>query len=82
MLSLLALRGIWTLMYFELVWLLTRGGPAGSSDILSTYIYKVVSGEFRVGYAAAIASVAGLVLGGAGLAAWIVLRLRARSRRA
>src|SRR5215471_16621153 len=36
MMSLLALRGIWTLMYFELVWLLTRGGPAGSSETLST----------------------------------------------
>jgi len=77
-LSLLALRGIWTLMYFELVWLLTRGGPAGSSEVLSTYIYKVVMGEFRVGYAAAIASLAGLFLGAAGLAGWIVYRLRAR----
>jgi multiple sugar transport system permease protein len=81
-LSLLALRGIWTLMYFELVWLLTRGGPSGSSEILSTYVYKVVSGEFRVGYAAAIASVVGLVLAGVALAVWIVLRIRARPRHA
>ncbi|WP_432985890.1 carbohydrate ABC transporter permease [Dactylosporangium sp. CA-233914] len=77
-LSLLALRGIWTLMYFELVWLLTRGGPAGSSEVLSTYIYKVVMGEFRVGYAAAIASLAGLFLGLAGLVGWIIYRLRVR----
>lgn len=82
MLSLLALRGIWTLMYFELVWLLTRGGPAGSSEILPTYIYKVVMGEFQVGYAAAIASVAGLFLAGCGFAVWIILRLRAGPRRA
>ena len=75
--SLLALRGIWTLMYFELVWLLTRGGPVGSSEVLSTYIYKVVMGEFRIGYGAAIASVAGLVLAGAGTAVWVVTRLSA-----
>ncbi|MER7282265.1 sugar ABC transporter permease [Dactylosporangium sp. NPDC000244] len=77
-LSLLALRGIWTLMYFELVWLLTRGGPAGSSEVLSTYIYKVVMGEFRVGYAAAIASLAGLFLGFVGLVGWILHRVRVR----
>lgn len=77
-LSLLALRGIWTLMYFELVWLLTRGGPAGSSEVLSTYIYKVVMGEFRVGYAAAIASFAGLFLGLVGLVGSILYRFRVR----
>ena len=82
MMSLLALRGIWTLMYFELVWLLTRGGPAGSSETLSTYIYQVAMGEFQVGYAAAIASAAGLFLAGVGLAAWIVIRLRGWQRHA
>ncbi|GAA0993898.1 hypothetical protein GCM10009555_085380 [Acrocarpospora macrocephala] len=78
--ALLALRGIWTLMYFELVWLLTRGGPAGSSETLSTYIYKVVTGEFRVGYAAAIASGTGLLLTTAGLTVWVLTRLRGRWR--
>jgi len=77
-LALLALRGIWTRMNFELIWLLTRGGPAGSSDTLSTYIYEVAMGEFQVGYAAAIASAAGLFLAAAGLAVWAVIRLRGR----
>ncbi|MEV0729510.1 sugar ABC transporter permease [Polymorphospora sp. NPDC050346] len=76
--ALLALRGIWTLMYFELVWLLSRGGPAGSSEVLSTYIYKVVMGEFRIGYAAAIASAVGLFLAAVGVAGWLLVRTRGR----
>lgn len=60
--SLIAVRGLFTLMYFELIWLTTRGGPAGSSDVLSTYLYRVIMGEFRLGYAAAIAVTVGIVL--------------------
>ncbi|MBM2614886.1 sugar ABC transporter permease [Actinoplanes sp. LDG1-06] len=77
--ALLALRGIWTLMYFELVWLLSRGGPAGSSEVLATYIYKIVMGEFRVGYAAAIATAAGLLITVIGLIAWLGTQLRRRT---
>lgn len=60
--ALIAIRGLFTVMYFELIWLTTRGGPAGSSDVLSTYLYRVIMGEFRLGYAAAIAVTVGLVL--------------------
>lgn len=60
--ALLALRGVWTLMYFELIWLTTRGGPVGATEILPTFLYKVVMGEFRLGYAAAIATVTGIAL--------------------
>ena len=61
-LSLIAVRGLFTLMYFELVWLTTRGGPAGSSDVMATYLYKLIRGEFRLGYAAAIAVSVGLLV--------------------
>jgi multiple sugar transport system permease protein len=60
--ALIAIRGLFTLMYFELIWLTTRGGPAGSSDVMSTYLYRVIMGEFRLGYAAAIAVAVGIVL--------------------
>lgn len=60
--ALIALRGMWTLMYFELIWLTTRGGPIGSSETIATYLYKVILGEFRLGYGAAIATVSGIVL--------------------
>ncbi len=61
-LALVAVRGLFTLMYFELVWLTTRGGPAGSSEVMATYLYKLIMGEFRLGYAAAIAVSVGLVI--------------------
>lgn len=61
-LSLIAVRGLFTIMYFELIWLTTRGGPAGSSDVMSTYLYKLILGEFRLGYAAAIAVTVGLFI--------------------
>lgn len=61
-LSLVAVRGLFTLMYFELIWLTTRGGPAGSSDVMATYLYRLIMGEFRLGYAAAIAVSVGLFL--------------------
>lgn len=61
-LSLIAVRGLFTLMYFELIWLTTRGGPAGSSEVMATYLYKLIMGEFRLGYAAAIAVSVGLFI--------------------
>jgi multiple sugar transport system permease protein len=39
---------------FDQVYILTRGGPAGSTETLSYYIYKVAFRFFDIGYAAAI----------------------------
>lgn len=61
-LALIAVRGLFTLTYFELVWLTTRGGPAGSSEVMATYLYKLIMGEFRLGYAAAISVSVGLLI--------------------
>jgi multiple sugar transport system permease protein len=77
-LSLVAVRGLFTLMYFELIWLTTRGGPAGSSDVLSTYLYQVILGQFRLGYAAAIAVTVGLFLAAVAVIFWLGRRLAAR----
>jgi multiple sugar transport system permease protein len=60
--TLLVLRGIWTLTYFDLVWLTTQGGPAKATEIIPTFIYQVALGEFRFGYAAAIATLTGIVV--------------------
>lgn len=74
--ALIALRGVWTLMYFELIWLTTRGGPIGSSETIATYLYKVIMGEFRLGYGAAIATVSGLFLVGIAIIVLLVRRVR------
>ncbi len=39
---------------FDQVFILTRGGPAGATETLSYYIYKVAFRFFDIGYAAAI----------------------------
>jgi raffinose/stachyose/melibiose transport system permease protein len=39
---------------FDVVFLITGGGPAGSTEFLSTYIYKQAIGRFDMGYASAL----------------------------
>ena len=40
-------------MSFDYVFILTGGGPAGSSDVVSTYIYREAFKNRSAGYAAA-----------------------------
>jgi raffinose/stachyose/melibiose transport system permease protein len=40
---------------FDLIWVMTQGGPAKASDILSTFIYTQAFGFFKFGYAATAA---------------------------
>jgi raffinose/stachyose/melibiose transport system permease protein len=45
---------IWSFLVFDYVWLFTQGGPAGSSEVLGTMLYKEAFGRFEAGYASAI----------------------------
>lgn len=47
------MTAIWSFLVFEYVWILTQGGPAGSSEVLGTLIYKNAFTRFEAGYAAA-----------------------------
>lgn len=40
---------------FDLIWVMTQGGPARASDILSTFIYTQAFAFFKFGYAATTA---------------------------
>lgn len=60
--TLFALRGIWTFTYFDLIWLVTKGGPAKSTNIVPTYIYQVAFGSFQFSYAATITVATGILL--------------------
>lgn len=51
---LMMMVGIWSFLVFDYVWLLTQGGPAGSSEVLGSYLYKQAFNRFEAGYAAAI----------------------------
>jgi raffinose/stachyose/melibiose transport system permease protein len=50
----LMMVAIWSFLVFDYVWLLTQGGPAGSSEVLGTYLYKQAFNRFEAGYASAI----------------------------
>lgn len=44
-----------SLKFFDLVWIMTLGGPNGYSELMATLMYKVAFNENRMGYASAIA---------------------------
>jgi raffinose/stachyose/melibiose transport system permease protein len=51
---LLLMTAIWSFLVYDYVWILTQGGPAGSSEVLGTLLYKSAFNRFEAGYAAAI----------------------------
>lgn len=48
------MTAIWSFLVFDYVWLLTQGGPAGSSEVLGTFLYKEAFNRFEAGYASAV----------------------------
>ncbi|KZM49905.1 hypothetical protein OA90_12630 [Labrenzia sp. OB1] len=56
------LRTIWNFNNFEVVFLLTQGGPIGRTETLPLYIYRFVFGEFSLGRGAALAVIVFFVL--------------------
>lgn len=59
---LVILRIVWTATYFDLIWMITGGGPAGSTTHLPIVIYQASFGTFQIGYASAISILLGIVL--------------------
>jgi multiple sugar transport system permease protein len=55
--AVLMLGTIYTVKVFDLVWIMTGGGPANTSHLLSTYAYQVGFSILNFGQAAAIATV-------------------------
>ena len=51
----LMLGAIFTVKVFDLVWVITKGGPGGSSHLFSTFSYSLAFEQFRFGSAAAVA---------------------------
>ena len=51
---------IWSFLVFDFVYILTQGGPAFSSEVLSTLAYRNAFYELNVGQAAAAAIVMSL----------------------
>lgn len=56
------LISIWTFNYFEIIWVLTQGGPVGSTHIFPTYIYQVSFRNFDFGEASRLAVISFLIV--------------------
>jgi ABC-type sugar transport system permease subunit len=71
--NLLVLSFIGKMMMFDLVWIMTQGGPLWSTETVSTYVYKRAFdwNTFDLGYPSAIA-----VLWSAMIIAFVVLMTR------
>ncbi|MCB9099913.1 MAG: sugar ABC transporter permease [Anaerolineales bacterium] len=46
-----------SIQLFDLVWILTEGGPAGASEVMATYLYRFGFIRFYLGYGSAVAVV-------------------------
>ncbi len=54
---------IWSFLVFDYIYILTQGGPAGSTEVLSTLQYRDAFENQQAGYAAAIGVVLALISG-------------------
>lgn len=57
MVSMALLSAIWTFNSFEIIWILTQGGPRGATTTLIVDTYKVAIGNYKFGEGAARAVV-------------------------
>jgi arabinogalactan oligomer/maltooligosaccharide transport system permease protein len=53
---------VWTFNMFNIIFLVTEGEPAGSTEILVTKAYKIAFQQYRYGYAAAYSTIIFLIL--------------------
>ena len=60
--SMALLSAIWTFNSFEIIWILTEGGPRGATTTLIVDTYKVAIGNFKFGEGAARAVVIVILL--------------------
>ena len=56
------LRGMWMFNKFDLIWIITQGGPLKATETLPIYVYKIAFRDFDFGRAAAASAVMFLIL--------------------
>jgi raffinose/stachyose/melibiose transport system permease protein len=55
------LSALGSLQFFDLIWVMTTGGPVNASDTMATYLYKFGFQRFQLGYGSAIAVIMFLI---------------------
>ena len=73
------LRALWTFNFIDLLWTMTRGGPAGATTTLPIYIFDVVYQKGQFGYGAALAVALCVLLIAFSAAYWQLNRLERTS---
>jgi multiple sugar transport system permease protein len=58
----LLLTTVWTFNYFEIIYIMTNGGPGNATHIFPTYIYNLAFTRFRFGLAATYAMITFIIL--------------------
>ncbi len=53
---------LWSINVFDVIWLLTKGGPASATTTLPVYIYDTAFNRYRLSRSAAMSIVVGLIL--------------------
>ncbi|MBX3071096.1 MAG: sugar ABC transporter permease [Thermomicrobiales bacterium] len=48
---------IGSLQFFDLIWVMTQGGPVNATETMATYMYKYSFQRFEIGYGAAVSLV-------------------------
>ncbi len=56
------LRGIWMFNKFDIIWIITAGGPLQATETLPVYVYRLAFQDFNFGKAAAACTIMFLVL--------------------
>ena len=64
---------IWSFLAFDYVYIMTQGGPAGSTDLLSTVLYRDAFSNLRAGYASAMGVVMAAI-SGVVVVAYLIIR--------
>jgi raffinose/stachyose/melibiose transport system permease protein len=54
---------IWSFLSFDYIYILTQGGPAGATEVLSTLLYREAFSNLNAGYASAIGVIMALISG-------------------
>ncbi|MBE3597879.1 MAG: sugar ABC transporter permease [Limnochordaceae bacterium] len=57
----LAIKTVWAIKEFDLVYIMTRGGPANATNLLTYYTYLTTFKFLRFGYGSALAILLGIV---------------------
>jgi raffinose/stachyose/melibiose transport system permease protein len=63
MIFILLMTIIWTLKAFDYIYIMTHGGPAGSSEVVSTLMYNQAFNNYSAGYAAALGMSMTVIIG-------------------